>query len=179
MQISVTPLTARSQTMVAVFLVIMATLAVSPTVDVFVLRWPLRFNESIWRYDTFVMFLSNGPQLVILIGVIAIAGALTGYRQAVRAAAVVLAIVAVAHVVLLLLYVLDYFQVRRLVAQARVAGFKAIAVKTLVFGGLVSLAAAWGALRAWQASESEGAGLRRQKGDGLLVGQPKAPRPPE
>lgn len=176
MPATVTQLSARSQTLIAVILIAMVVMAVSPFAEVVALRWPLRMGEPVWRYETFVMLLSNGPQLVILLGIIATIGALTGFREAVRGAAIGLALVVIAHILLVPLLGLDFLQVQRLVSQAKNSTFKMIALKTMAFGIVVAAVAAWAALRAWQASEKGGVSSRRAKGQGLVVGQDESPR---
>lgn len=177
MQTAVSPLTARAQALVTALLGMMAVMGFAPLCQVLAQRWPLRFSESPWRYYTFVMALSDGPQLVILLSIIAVLALLTGYRKAVRAVAIVLGLVAIVHVVILPFFLLDYFQVRRLIGLGGLGPFKAMALKTLLVAMVVTAAAAWGAFWAWRASENESAGQRRQKGEGLVVGQPKAAQP--
>ncbi len=177
MQSPVSPLTARAQATFATLLAMMAVMGLAPFFQVVSVRWPLRLRESPWRYDTAVMAFSDGPQLIILLSIIAILAILTGHRQALRGVSIALGAVTIAHAVALPFFLLDYFQVRRLVSQAHVGQFKAIALKTLLVAIGVAATAAWGAFMAWRASENENAGLRRQKGEGLVVGQPKAARP--
>lgn len=175
MPTSVTPLTARSQTLVSAALVAMAVMGFLPFLEVYAVRAPLRFAELPWRYDTMGILLSTGPNLVILLGIIGVIGAVVGYRRAVRFVAIVLGVVAIVNVILAPLLLLDYFQMRRLVAQTRAPVFKAQFVKTLLASAGVAAVSAWVALRGWQASESESAGHRRTKGEGLVVGQAEGP----
>ncbi len=177
MQAPVSPLTARAQAMFSALLTIMAVMGITPYLHVLAIRWPLRLNEFLWRYDTFLMAFSNGPQLIILLALIGLLALLTGSRVAVRGVAIAYGVVAITQLLTLPFFLLDYFQARRLVGIGRVAEFKAVALKTLVVAIIVAASAAWGAFLAWRASENESAGLRRQKGEGLVVGQPKAARP--
>ena len=175
---SVTPLNARSQSLISVLLAAVAILGLSPFAEVFATRWPLRFGELLWRYDIFGTLLLNTPQLVVLTCIMAIACVMTGNRAGVRATAFVFGLLAALQLLVLPFFALDYFQVRRVIAASRTPGIKALMIKTLLFALLSIVAAAWAAYAAWQASDREGAGLRRQKGEGLVVGQPKEPRPP-
>jgi len=177
MPTSVTPLTARAQATFSALLAIMAVMGLAPYAQVLSIRWPLRLGEFLWRYETALMVFANAPQVIILIALITGLALLTGFRKAVRGAAIGFAVVAITQVIALPFFLLDYFQVRRLVASTHTSQFKAIAVKTLLIALIVSASAAWGAFLAWRASENENAGQRRQKGEGLVVGQPKATRP--
>ena len=178
MQTSVTPLTAKSQTLVSVLLGTMACMGIAPIVESIVARWPVRFGELPWRFDTFALLLNNGPQLVILFSVIALLGTFSGHRQSVRLAAVALGFIAIAAGLLLPVFILDFFQARHLIGIAKTTGFKVQAMRTAFFSIVVTVGGAWGAWRAWQSSEREGAGQRRKQGEGLVVGQPKGTPPP-
>jgi hypothetical protein len=170
-------LTGRSHTMVVAGLAMIAAMGLSPFFDVIALRWPLRFDSAPWRYQTYSIVLGNSPQFVVLLGLIAILAVVSGNRAALRAVSVVLGVVAILQLPIVLMFILDYFQTRRLVSQAMAPGFKAVAVKTVGFSAIVIASAGWSAWRGWQASVREGAGQRRKQGEGLVVGQPKPPRP--
>lgn len=177
MQAPISSLTARAQAMITALLVMMAVMGFAPVVQVASMRWPWRFGEFMWRYDTFLVTFSNGPESIILLSIIAIFATMFGYRKAVRAVAITFGLVASAQFIAVLFFLLDYFQVRRLVGAAGVGHFKAVALKTLLVAVTVIVASACGAFWAWRASENEHAGARRQKGEGLVVGQPKGSRP--
>jgi hypothetical protein len=174
---TVTPLTGRSQTFVFALIGLMVIMGTSPLFEMLVIRWPLRFGEAPWRFQTFQLFLENGPQLAVLISVLAIVGLLTGNRILIRSAAVAFGVIAFVTLVVLLLFVLDFLQVRRIVRQEAKATFNGGVLKNLMFGGLLVIGAGWTALKGWQSSEPPDATARRVKGEGLVVGQPKEPRP--
>lgn len=174
MQTSVTPLTARSQTLIASLFGVMGVMALSPLFEVAAMQWPFRFGEVAWRYKTLMLLLANGPQLVVLIGVLAVLASLVGHRKAVRAASFALALVAgLTLIPLMPLATLDYFQVRHLIGVVGTSQFKAMFIKTMFFALLVVAGGGWASWLGLQASEGESSRKRRTKGDGLVVGQPK------
>ena len=178
MQTSVTPLTARSQMLISAVLVMLAFIAFSPLIELVALRWPFTFGEVLWRYGTLVMLVSDMTHLVMVFGIMAMIALLTGNRAVVRAMAIGFGVVAVLTVLMTPLFVLDFFQYKRFVAQRDATAYKMVALKTLVLAVCMILLSAWLALRAWQASETEGGSQRRKKGEGLVVGQPKEPVKP-
>jgi hypothetical protein len=174
MQTSVTPLTARSQSLVSVAMVALGFVALSPLVELVALRWPFTLGEVLWRYGTLVMLVSDMPHIIMVFGIIAVIGLLSGNRTAVRVSAIVFGVTAVIVVLVTPLFVLDFFQYKRFVAQRDVTAYKMVALKTLAIAIGSVVLSAWLTLRAWQASEAEGgASSRRKKGEGLVVGQPK------
>ena len=175
---SVTPLTARSQTLVSVLLAVMAVMGVSPLIEILARNWPPQFGELAWRYDVLELVLINAPQLLVLLCLIAITGLYSGNRRVVRIASIGFGLLLALQVICALSVALDYFQVRRLIPASRTPGIKALFIKAELFGAIGSVAAAWAAVSGWQASVREGSGHRRKQGEGLVVGQPKPPRPP-
>jgi hypothetical protein len=173
-----TTLTERSRSLMSAILFALAVMAVSPTAEVIADRWPMRWGEAAWRFDIVLMLLSNGPQLVVLLGIITTIGVLLGNRRVVRGAAIAFAIVFAAHVVLVPTFALDFLQVRHTVPVSRAAVVKMASLKAIGFGLLIIVMSGWAALRGWQASANEGAGPRRQKGEGLVVGQAGPATPP-
>ncbi len=175
---SVKPQSGRSLTLTTALLALIVVMGLSPLIELVAVRWPPRFGEVPWRFQTLQLFLANGPQFVILIGVLALFGAMIGHRTAIRSASIALAVLAIITFVLLPAYTLDYFQVARIIRQDAKGAFKAEALKTLIVGSLLVVGSAWAALKGWRASEPPDAAARRAKGEGLVVGQPKPPRPP-
>ncbi len=178
MPASVTPLSARSQTLTTALFWVIVAMGLSPLLEIFVLGWPPRFGEVLWRFDAFRLYLSDGPQFAIFVGVIAMFATLIGHRIVVRSAAVALAFIAASNVVILPFFVLDYFQKSHLIRQTDKPAFKLEMMKLLIIAGILILTAAWAAYAGWLASEPPDAAARRAKGDGLVVGQPKPSRPP-
>ena len=170
-----TSLPLRSQQLVSTMLVLMAVMGLAPLAEIASLRWQLGFGDLAWRYDTVVMLLSNGPQLVILYGLIGIIGAVTGNRFAMRIVACVLGLVVVATVVLVPLLLLDHLQMLPLMPRSKLGAFKLAGMKSIGFGTLVGIAAGIGAFHAWRASASDSTRIRHKKGEGLVVGQAGEP----
>jgi len=176
MSTSVAPLSARSHTVVTAAVATMAIWGISPLAEIIAIRWPLHFSEAPWRYQTFLLLMSNGPQFAFLAALIAVVGVFVGSRRIVRGAAVALGLLAVVHVVVVLLFILDYFQVRHLIGQDAKRAFNLVAIKTIVFGVALALLAGWAACQAWLASTGrEESAVRRTKGHGLVVGQDDDP----
>jgi hypothetical protein len=169
---TVTPLSARSQRLVTTALVFMAAMGLVPLFDVVAQRWPLAISSLSWRYDTVSLIVSIEPQLVILSGLIGIIGAVTANRLVIRLVALVLGVIAAVTIVALVpLIILDYLQYLNLIPPSRMTAFKVNGMKTLAVALAVAVSAAVSAAVAWRVGMSENAGARRQKGQGLVVGQ--------
>ena len=171
MPVSTTPLSSRTDKLISVALVVLVVMGVSPLFDMLVLRTPLRFGEAPWRYQTFLMLLSNGPQLLILLALLLALATFAGKRSAVRAVAVAAFVFAIVYVVTVPLFGLDFLTIRRLVAQAAKRSVDLMALKTIVYGGIEVLAAAWLGAHAWGSSARSEEAVRREQGHGLVVGQ--------
>lgn len=164
------PLPARTQQLVSVLLASLAFLAVLPVLDVLVYRWPFHPAEAAWRYQTFLGVFASAPQFVVLLCLIAAIGAFDGNRLAVRAAAIATAAMAIVLILVIPFFGLDLLTVRRMMPQDYKRSADMVAVKNVVYSTLLIMISGWAALRGWQASAPVDR-TRRDKGDGLVVGQ--------
>jgi hypothetical protein len=171
MPVSTTQLSTRTDKLISVALVVLVIMGVSPLFDMLVLRTPMRFGEAPWRYQTFLMLLSNGPQLLILLALLLALATFAGKRSVVRGVAVAAFVIAVVYLIVLPLFGLDFLTIRRLVAQAAKRSVDMMALKTMIYGGIVVLLAAWIGSLAWGASARSEEAARREQGHGLVVGQ--------
>jgi hypothetical protein len=174
MQPSDALLTARTQNLISVLLTALALVAVFPVLDLLAARWPFHLAEAPWRYQVFVGVFSFAPWLLMVLCLIAAIGTLGGNRPAVRGAAVALVALAIAFVLMIPSFSLDLLTVRRLMPQDVKRMADTAAVKNVLYGALLVLVSGLAGLRAWKWS-APAEKTRRDKGDGLVVGQPKAP----
>jgi hypothetical protein len=123
------------------------------------------------RFQVFGLVLAAGPQVAMMLAVIAAIALFGGYRLGVRIAAIIAMVVAVVFVILVPLFALDFMQVRRQVNQEMIKGFDMAAMKTGVMAFILALLLAWAAVLAFKASVKEETSGRKQKGGGLIVGQ--------
>ncbi|MEO5800154.1 MAG: hypothetical protein ABIZ70_15100 [Gemmatimonadales bacterium] len=166
-----TTLSARAQTLIPALVTILVVAALSPIGDVILPRMPLQLSEVQPRFQIFGLLLAAGPQVAMLLAVIAAIALFGGYRIGVRIAAIFALVMAVVYVPLVMLFALDFLQVRRQVNQEMIKGFDIAAMKTGATGFLLALLLAWAGWLALKASVKDETTGRKQKGDGLIVGQ--------
>lgn len=166
-----TTLSARAQALVPALVTILVVATLSPFADVILPRLPLQLGVVQTRFQVFGLVLAAGPQVAMLLAVIAAIALFGGYRVGVRIAAIIAMVVAAVFVILVPLFALDFMQVRRQVNQEMIKGFDMAAMKTGVMAFILALLLAWAAVLAFKASVKEETSGRKQKGGGLIVGQ--------
>jgi hypothetical protein len=151
---------------------VLTLVAASVLVDIMVVRWPLRMGDVQWRYQTFNLVLSAGPQLSLVLAIIAIVGVIGGFRAAVSWAGIAAAIVGILLLLLTPLFLLDVLQLRRQVPIDSKLTFGLVAMKTAGFSILFAVVDLWTAQRAVSlARRSKEDGERGALGRGVLVAQ--------
>lgn len=166
-----TTLSARAQALIPALVTLLVVAALSPFADVILPRMPLQLGVVQSRFQIFGLVLAAGPQVSMLLAMIASVSLFGGYRLGVRIAAIFGMIVAVLLVLLVPFFALDFMQVRRQINQEMLKGFDMAAMKTGALAFVLGLLLAWAALLAFKASVKEEGSGRKQKGEGLIVGQ--------
>ncbi|MES2304375.1 MAG: hypothetical protein V4558_02670 [Gemmatimonadota bacterium] len=166
-----TTLSARAQALIPALVTILVVAALSPFADVILPRMPLQLGEVQPRFQIYGLLLAAGPQVAMLLAVIAAIALFGGYRIGVRIAALFALVMAVLFAFLVPFFALDFLQVRRQVNQEMIKGFDMASMKTGAMGFLLALLLAWAGWLALKASVKEEGSGRKQKGDGLIVGQ--------
>lgn len=112
---------------------------------------PVRIGEAQWRFQTLAVFLSAGPQLALLLMLIAGLAVLGRRRATVQTTAIVTIVLAVLLALAVPFFGLDFLTQRHLQSQLRLgafdreglrlAGSTAVLVPLLVWAGVRGLAA--------------------------------------
>lgn len=168
MQSPTISLSARAQTTIFAVLVVWTVVTLSPIADALVPALPMATGEVRWRFQVFGTVLAALPQLALLLAAITAVGTLSGYRAAVRGAAVAALLLAVFALILLPFFGLDFIEMRRVVALDRKQTFDIAAMKTGAFGILLVPALAYLGWMGFLSSPSE---RRTPRKKGLVVGQ--------
>ena len=166
-----TTLSAKAQALIPALVTLLVVATLSPFADVVLPRMPLQLGEVQPRFQVFGLLLAAGPQVAMLLVVMAATSLFGGYRLGVRISAVLSVVAAALYVVLVPLFALDFLTVRRQVNQEALRSFDMAAMKTGATAFLLALLLAWAGVLAFKASVNEEAGGRKTKGQGLVVGQ--------
>lgn len=165
-------LSARVQALLPPVVVVLALVTVSVIVDIVVVRLPIRPGDVQWRFQTVNLFLSSGPQLSLLLGLIAVVGVFGGSRGAVRSAAIAAVALAILLLVLTPLFGLDVLEIRRQVPVDSRRSFDLVTLKTAGFSVLFALADLWTGRRGLLVSKKDDDEDRRGTAErGVLVAQ--------
>lgn len=163
-------MSARVQALMPPLVAVLTLVAFSVIVDIFAVRFPPHFGETQWRFQTVNLFLSAGPQLSLVLGIIAVVGIFGGYRGAVRGAAIAALVLAVLLVVLTPLFGLDVLEIRRQVSLDNKRTFDLVTLKTAVFSVAFAVVDFWAGRRGLQVSQPDAdEDLRATTGRGTLV----------
>lgn len=151
--------------------VLLAILVLSAIGDVLVATMPFAFDEAQWRFRAFGSVLAQAPQLTLIVLVFLLAGVVGIYRPALRIGALLGMVLAVLFVILVPFFALDFLQLRRMVAVAARDRYDLAAMKTAAMAAVFAPFLFWMGWRAWVAARNPKDSARREKGDGLVVGQ--------
>jgi hypothetical protein len=121
-------------------------------INVVAASMPIRFAEAQWRFQFLAILLAAGPQLALLLGVICGIAVLTARRVTLKIAAITAVALAVALIIALPFFGLDFLTQRHLQTQVRLPGFDreamrlagstALLVPFLLWTGVRGIAAA-------------------------------------
>lgn len=165
------PVSARVQALIPPLVAVLTLVTLSVLVDILAVRLPPHFGDTQWRFQTINLFLSAGPQLSLVLGIIAVTGIFGGYRGAVRGAAIAALVLAVLLVVLTPLFALDVLEIRRQVPLDNKRTFDMVTMKTAAFSIAFGLADFWAGRVGMKVSSKEaGEDVRETAGRGTLVG---------
>ncbi len=163
-------LTAKGQSFCAAAAITVMLVIISTMVDQLVPFFPAETGVAQWRFERFGTFLGAIPMLTIEIMVVVVLASMAGQRRSVRTMAIFAIAIAVITIPLVLAFLLDFVEVRRIVQVPNRSLFDRGAMKTGLFGGLFVLPLLWTGWRGIQATTVE-ANPQRTKGQGLVVGQ--------
>lgn len=164
-------LTERQRTLFAALLPVFALFLIAPLLELLASTWPLRFDEVGWRFGFFGILLTGALQITVAAALVALVGGILGQRHTVRAAAVIVGVLALVMVVALMGFGLDALQVRRTVPQVQKDRFDATSFKTMASAALLIPVALWLAIRLFTAAKGGGEESTADRGKGLVVGQ--------
>lgn len=164
------PASVRVQALIPPLVAVLTLVTLSVLVDIVAVRLPPHFGDTQWRFQTINLFLSAGPQLSLVLGIIAVTGIFGGYRVAVRGAALGALVLAVLLIVLTPLFALDVLEIRRQVPVDNKRTFDLVTMKTAAFSIAFAVADFWAGRRGLKVSSREsGEAMRETAGRGTLV----------
>lgn len=160
----------RVQSLMLPLVAVLTLVALSVLVDILAVRLPPHFGQTQWRFQTINLFLSAGPQLSLVLAIIASVGIFGGHRWAVRGAAIGAVVLAVLLIGLMPLFGLDMLEIRRQVPLDNKHTFDLVTLKTGAFSVMFAAVNFWAGRLGIRASAREpGEDLRENTGRGTLV----------
>ncbi len=166
-----TNLNARTQAYLPALIAVLGAGLLSLAGDALLVNMPPRFGELSWRFRFLSSILGVGPQFALVGGVIAAVGMFGGHRLSVRIISLIALALGIVYGPVVILFALDFLQMRRLMPSDQIRAFNYAAMKTAAISLVFVPAFLWAGWRGFQASQKEDDATRRQRGHGLVVGQ--------
>ena len=161
--------------MVAPGVIVVLVVAAVISIATLVVGWvPLAVDETPWRFRAAAQLLSSGPQLAILLALIALTGVVGEQNRAVRWASGGAILLALLLSIVVPFFALDLIAMRRLQHDDVVDAFTRDGLRLGVTSGVLMLALLWVARLGFVAVRIDPS-EKKAKGDGLIVGQIETP----